>query len=228
VGGTITNARTLDNWGWVINCGLVENQAGGTITNQVGGTTFNDGTFDNGSGTFSNSGRYQGTGTFIGTLDSGSGTIAPGNSAGAMTVDGDFVLSAGTLEIEIGGFEAGEYDVLDITGAASLLTGGTIELLFLGTYDITTDLSCGESLSLMFLEADGGITGWPSAVSYDFWGTPSGFAYDVYQQDNGLWFQATNTNMPGPDIETIPAPGAGLLTGLGAALVGWCRRRQST
>ena len=220
--GTVINDAIFENNGLIENTGMFEN----------------NGTFDNRSGTFRNhvvryygmidAGTYQGTGTFIGNLDTGYGTVAPGNSAGTMTVDGDFILSTGgTLEIEIGGFNPGEYDFLDITGTA-FLTGGTIDFMFLDGYDISTDIGYGEGLSLMFLDADLGIDSFASTVTYDFLGTPSGFLYDVYRDGTGLWFSATNTNMapgPGPGPVEVPAPGALALAGIGVGFVNWLRRR---
>ena len=99
---------------------------------------------------------------------------------------GDYSLGGtGILEIEVGGFSPGEYDFLDITGTA-FLTGGTIDLMFLGGYDISTDVGNSQTHSLMFLEADLGIDSSNSLVTYDFLGTPDGFLYDVYQDGIGL------------------------------------------
>jgi hypothetical protein len=142
-----------------------------------------------------------------------------------MFVTGNYILDGtGILDIEIGGFTPGTFDLLDITGTA-FLTGGDINLSFLGGYDIGTDIGYGASSSLMFLEADLGIDSFASTVTYDFLGTPLGFTYDVFQQGNGLWFQATNTNTGGPNV--IPAPGAILLGSIGVGLVGWLRRRRT-
>lgn len=225
--GTIINYGTIDNQdsGCIIGIG-----ASGVISNKVGGFISNAGIFDKTLGTFNNEGTYQGTGTFIGTLDTGIGTVAPGNSAGTMFVDGDYTLAdyiddpeygsgTGTLEIEIGGFDAGESDFMDITGTA-FLTGGNISFSFIDGYDIITDIpDYGDSLSWMFLEADTGIDSFTSTVTYDFLGTPAGFMYGVYQDSNALYFQATNV---------VPAPGAVVLTLLGLSSSGWLLRRKTS
>ncbi|MEN6337379.1 MAG: autotransporter-associated beta strand repeat-containing protein [Phycisphaerales bacterium] len=167
----------------------------------------------------------------LGTLKGGgevgsltdNGLVAPGNSAGTLAVNRDYTLGGpGVLEIEIGGFGAGESDLLDGVGEADL-AGGTIRLKFLDGYDISGDLPPGQSASLMFLEADGGIGEFASTISYDFPGTPGGFTYDVYQQGNGLWFQATNAN--DPQVSAVPLPGGVLLAAIGVGLIGGIRRR---
>jgi hypothetical protein len=57
-----------------------------------------------------------------------SGTAAPGESPGTLTLEGDYVQEPeGTLEIELGGrVPDSEHDVLVVTGIATL--GGTLEL----------------------------------------------------------------------------------------------------
>jgi len=69
---------------------------------------------------------------------------------------------------------------------------------------------------LQFLKA-GYIDSFASGITYDFLGNPFGFQYNVFQQDNGLFFQANNT---------IPAPGAIILGSIGVCVVGWLRRRR--
>jgi hypothetical protein len=168
-------------------------------------------------------GVLKGSGS-VGSLTD-NGLVAPGNSAGTLVVNGDFLLDdPGTLEIEIGGFDPAQSDFLDITGQADL-AGGMIHLLFLDGYDITNDLLPGQSKSLMFLEADEGIAAFASTIDYDFWGTPLGFTYDVFREGNALWFQATNTNQAGPGA--VPVPGSVLLVGIGAGLVVSIRRRRT-
>ena len=76
-GGIIKNHRMTESYGGVDYFGDP-----GIINNQAGCTFINNGIFDNTSGTFINDGIFKGTGTFIGTLDTSSGIVAPGNSAG--------------------------------------------------------------------------------------------------------------------------------------------------
>ena len=67
-------------------------------------------------------GRVEGVGTIIATSGlTNSGAVAPGESSGILTIAGDYEqTSAGSLEIEIGGELAGEFDLLDISGDATL------------------------------------------------------------------------------------------------------------
>ena len=153
-----------------------------------------------------------GNGTFVGDFDTGSGILAPGSSAGTMTISGNYILGGtGTLEIEIGGFTSGLFDVLTVTGNASL-TGGNILFSFLDGYDIAVDPQ--QLKSLQFLQVDGSISSFASNIVFDF---PSSvyFDYHVSQQDDGLFFEAVSTI---PEPTTIVLIGCGLLGLLGVVI----------
>ncbi|MBL8557238.1 MAG: autotransporter domain-containing protein [Hyphomonadaceae bacterium] len=76
------------------------------------------------------------------------GTVAPGNSIGTLTVNGNYTHGANAiLEIEFDG--SGGIDLLDIEGTATL-NGGTLRFISLGG---------AEGMGGTFLRADGGITG---------------------------------------------------------------------
>ncbi len=91
--------------------------------------------------------RLDGTGTIIGNLTN-NGTLAPGNSIGTLTVNGNYVQNAGSvLEIE---FDAsGNIDLLAVTGSTTL-TGGILRFVSLGG---------AEGSGGTFLTASGGVTG---------------------------------------------------------------------
>lgn len=91
--------------------------------------------------------RLDGTGRIIGTLTN-NGTVAPGNSIGTLTVQGNYVHNSGSvLEIE---FDAnGNIDLLAVTGTATL-NGGTLRFVSLGG---------AEGSGGTFLTATGGVTG---------------------------------------------------------------------
>lgn len=93
--------------------------------------------------------RLQGTGTVGTTTVASGGTIAPGNSIGTLTVQGGVTFAAGsTYEVEINA--AGENDLIDATGAATL-EGGTVEVVPLPGFALATPYT--------ILTAAGGLTG---------------------------------------------------------------------
>ena len=71
-----------------------------------------------------NGGILQGPGAVVGNVTVDGGIHAPGNSAGIMTVTGNYSLpAAGTLQVEINGTTAGiQYDQVKVQGAASVVT----------------------------------------------------------------------------------------------------------
>ncbi len=116
-----------------------------------------------GSAVIENGGRLAGSGT-IGsggstvTLASG-GTIAPGNSIGTLTVDGDLIFDAGsTYEVEVdpGGTDS---DLIAVTGSATL-GGSVVHIGMTGNYAPTSTYT--------ILTAANGVTGTFSDVSSDF------------------------------------------------------------
>ena len=93
-----------------------------------------------------------GTGRIIGNLVN-NGTVAPGNSIGTLTVQGNYTHNAGSvLEIE---FDAnGNIDLLDVTGNA-VLNGGTIRFVGVGG---------AEGQGGTFLRTGGTLTGTFSTI----------------------------------------------------------------
>jgi len=62
-------------------------------------------------------GAVSGSGTIAGGLNNVGGTLAPGNSPGRFTIQGDYSQSSvGTLLMESAGASEGEFDVLTIAG----------------------------------------------------------------------------------------------------------------
>jgi len=215
--GGIVNEGTINNKGLFVN-GMVTNA--GTINNlgtiDSWWTVDNDGIIDNTDGTFNNYSTLKGTGTFIGNLNNDGGIVAPGNSAGTMTIEGNFTLSGtGILDIEIGGLDPGLFDVLNVTGTADLM-GGTINISLLDGYDILTDLGPGESWDLAFLTAAGGVSKFDSAITYNFT-SPSYIDFGIVRDGDNWILEAANV---------VPIPPAILLGGIGLLLTGWKMRRR--
>jgi len=97
-------------------------------------------------------GTLGGTGEIIGSVVNSSGSIAPGDSAGALSIEGSYGQGAGaTLAVELEGTAAGQFDVLDITGTAVL--DGALDVSLLGGFTPT------DGDTWVILTADGGITG---------------------------------------------------------------------
>ena len=107
---------------------------GGTLNN-LGTLIFNAGTLDTTGGSFANYGTLKGGGKIKGSYTD-HGHIKPGNSAGVMTIDGDYFKVDGTKEIELGGlFDGGgdhaitEFDWIDVTGNVELAGQLHVELI---------------------------------------------------------------------------------------------------
>lgn len=130
-------------WAFIADTGVLANAV--TVN---GGSFVVDGLQTRGLLTVNAGGRLGGVGT-VGTTISG-GTVAPGNSIGTLTVDGDFTSLAGsTFEVEFG--DGGSSDLLQITGTANLL-GGTVRAL-----QAPGSFLLGQSYSI--LSATGGVNG---------------------------------------------------------------------
>ncbi len=158
--GTITNTGSLSNskgesgagllanlaTGSMINKGTLTNDAGceflnaGALVNDAGGTLTNNGTFDTAHGTFTNNGTINGNGHIKGNYTD-HGHTKPGNSAGVMTIEGDYFKVAGSKEIELGGLFDGandksntDHDWLDVIGNVEL--AGTLDVKLLGGFEL--------------------------------------------------------------------------------------------
>jgi len=85
------------------------------------------------NGTLTNSGKIQGNGTIHSNVTS-SGTIAPGDSPGKLSIDGNVTQnSSGLLDIQIDGTTPGvDFDLLVVTGDATL--AGTLQIELLDGY----------------------------------------------------------------------------------------------
>ena len=78
-------------------------------------------------------GALGGSGEINGDVTNDSGTVAPGNSPGTLTVNGDYFQGAGaTLAIEIAGKAL--HDLLDVSGIITL-NGGSLDVLLLDGFN---------------------------------------------------------------------------------------------
>lgn len=77
-------------------------------------------------------GRLTGNGRIIGNVTN-EGEVAPGNSPGVITVEGNYTqLAGGALEFELSGVATGSYDQLKVTGNAHF--AGTLRVVLINGY----------------------------------------------------------------------------------------------
>ncbi len=216
-GGTLANYGTLNN----NTGGTLKNYTGGTLNNVTGGTLNNAGTIDTISGSFTNNGVLTGAGYINGNV-SGSGTIAPGHSAGVFTIDGHLAHSGGGHEIELGGvFNGGgdnsltEFDWLDVTGNVEL--AGVLDVYLINSFQLLA------GMSFEILNVGGALAG-----EYD--GLPDGGLVGTF---SGTDLFINYAGGDGNDVtlysqaggSTVPEPAAILLALLGLAILPRRRRR---
>ncbi|EKS37646.1 autotransporter outer membrane beta-barrel domain-containing protein [Afipia clevelandensis] len=147
--GSLTFGNNLDRTfqGFITGSGSFIKQGTGSFTMTAnnaaytGTTTVNDGLLAV-NGNLSNSativnanGTLGGTGTVGQTTVNG--TIAPGNSIGTLNVNGPYVQNAGSFyNVEVNA--AGQSDLINVTGTATI-NGGTVRVVAgMGAYDPTT------------------------------------------------------------------------------------------
>lgn len=157
--------------------------------------------------TVKDGGILGGTGSLGGvTLVESDGTVAPGNSAGTLTINNSMTLDLGSiLSMEIDGILAGEYDRLVVNG--DLTANGTLLLVLGGLYTPAS----GHSFDLV--DWTGSFTGTPDFNSLPVLG-------------GGLSWN-TSTFVSDGMVSIIPEPSAAFLGGAGL-LVLLRRRRENT
>ncbi len=103
--GTFTNEKDA----YLINNGVIDNLDGGNVVGQ-----------------FVNHGHLSGTGIILGDVTD-HGTMAAGNSAGLLKIDGDYFKVAGSKEVELGGLL--NHDRIHVTGNVELAGQLNVELI---------------------------------------------------------------------------------------------------
>jgi outer membrane autotransporter protein len=171
-GNNTTLASTITGTG-----GLIKQGAG--MLNLTGNSTYTGPTMVNGGTlavngrlastvTVGNGGTLSGNGT-IGGLVSNGAILAPGNSIGTLTVNGNFSQIGGTYQVEVNA--AGQGDRINAGGTATI-QGGTVQVLAQpGTYARNTTYT--------ILNATGGVSGAYSNVTSNFAFLTPSLSYDA-------------------------------------------------
>ena len=145
---------------------------------------------------------------------SGLGNIAPGLSPGQLDVIGNVDLG-GTLEIEIAGLGAGEFDLLNVTGDVIFQDGAGIDFLF------TNGFAPQQGDIFDFLIATS-VLGDLDLLNVNIFGLQNGFDFDLGLGGTGLTFTALNDG-----VSTVPLPPALYLFMAGlASMAGVARKRR--
>ena len=194
----------------------------------LSGGALRAGTIDVDSGGNTNTANFNWTGGTLSVdyfgfdlLQNGSSTIlAPGNSPGITTIDGDYTLASGTLQIEI---VDTQYDQLIVNGDVSL--AGELQVLLNGS-------GTGGATSLDDLYWIINNTG-ENDVLGEFSNFAEGEPVNIGGQNYYVYYHAqygTSSFYGGNDVllSTIPEPSTflALLGLLGMGLLGYPRRRH--
>lgn len=166
--GTVTLAGTNTHAGTTVSAGRLVLSGSNTGTITVNGGTF------------------EGTGSVTGSVTVAGGIHAPGNSAGIMTVTGNYSLPAGgTLQAQVNGTAAGtQYDQVKVLG-----TSGTVTLA--GTLDLVAAPGLTSGSSFTILDNAG-----TSPVAGTFANLPQGTEF----HEDGQWWRISYTAGNGNDV----------------------------
>jgi len=169
-------------------------------------------------------GILTGSGTVQGNVEN-SGTLAPGNSPGTFTINGDYTQTGdGTLVAELGGYEKGvTYDWVNINGKATLAGWLDIEIYDSSALDAT-------SADFTLLTAFAGVAGTFDDIKYGagLLSTEWTLLYSDTDFDtiiDSVILEYRHDNGGGAPV---PAPNTLLLFGTGlVGLAGFNRRRKN-
>lgn len=154
-------------------------------------------------------GALGGNGSVQSILVGFSGTLAPGSSAGLLTVNDELAFSGGALAIELGGTARGlEYDALDVGGSVSL-GGAMLEISFLDGFESTilsTDV-------FTLLDAGAIFDSFGNVLSGDRLTTADGFGSFLVTYNGETLVLTDYAAVPEPGTLALAAAGALLLAG---------------
>jgi len=141
----------------------------------------------------------QNGGTVIGDIRNEGGSLINGNSPGIANFGGDFAMSGGTMEVELGGLDQGSFDLYQVAGTAEL-NGGTIEFVILEGYAP----EAGDSFA--FLTA-GDLDADPAMLSFVFRGVGEDFDFTVAFDGNSAEVTVLNGAGAGDSVVFLGSAG---------------------
>lgn len=144
-------------------------------------------------------GVLNGDGTIIGNVLVNGGSIAPGNSPGILTIDGDLEIFTGMLDFEIGGSGLGQFDMLDITGDFIFSNGFDLNINFINGF-LPQD---GDTFD--FLNVAGSFLGDLSLINLAFNSKPVGFdfRFDLIGDVFSITSTAQTSSVPTPSTVVL-------------------------
>jgi hypothetical protein len=144
----------VNNGRFTTGAGAINVNVTGQINLDSGGVLDAHGPINLNGGQFNFLGGTLHVNAFNGNLLNEGGTLAPGHSAGATAISGNYTQRAdAALEIEIGGILPGQWDMLAIAGNASL--NGALEVKLIDGFEPVL------GNSFMILTTDAGNVGGP-------------------------------------------------------------------
>ncbi|MGD9690849.1 MAG: hypothetical protein AB7K52_15095 [Phycisphaerales bacterium] len=151
----------------VVNPGRLIHRTSGTWVQNGGSVTVN-GELQVDAGNYDlQAGALRGTGLVDANVDNSAGTLAPGASAGTLTIEGNYTQGAmGTLEFEVGGImDPSQNDTVNVIGGGSATLNGTIRISRLN--DFVPPL--GQGFTVIATGANLRFGTFTSIDSPDFW-----------------------------------------------------------
>jgi filamentous hemagglutinin family protein len=150
---TVTSSEALTVAGGTLNLGATSSEVSTIpVVSLNGGTLAGAGTLNLASLNL-NGGNLTGSLLITANVSNQGGTVTPGSSPGALTINGNYVQGpGGTLAVELGGTAGGsQYDQLVVNGNATL--GGTLNVVLVNGYVP----SGGETFSVV--QSSGAVSG---------------------------------------------------------------------
>jgi hypothetical protein len=217
----IENGRNFASSGAFTNEGDLEIGPGDTFTvggsgvlTQTSGTSDVEGTLVLQSATI-DGGELTGNGTVQGNVtNTNSGVVQPGDftAPGTLTIQGNYIqLSNGALDLRFAGPAAGQFDVLNITGSATL--GGTLNLSALAG----VTFFAGETFDVVNFASSSGTFSTVNGLNLG-----SGLTFQIQYQPTDVLLVVN-----GSSGSSAPEPGTWVLIALGCLGIILSRARRS-